>query len=212
MFHDPARDPHRRDRDEWREDRYDELRYDERRAHERGPWDRDGEPDARRHDHEDFHARPEGPVGGPAWGQDYARRDERRDDRGDDRREAAYEEERRRREFDFGRTDRRYSLDDTRRRLPREETERLIASDKVEGSPVFDLHGRRVGEVANFMVDKRSGRVEYAVVRVRGGLLHGEAWRPVEWRDLTFDDRLDGYQIDMERAELRDARDFERRR
>lgn len=109
--------------------------------------------------------------------------------------------------WDMGRTDRRYSLDDTRRRLPREETERLIASDKVEGTPVYDPRGRRLGEVANFMVDKRSGQVAYAVVRVRGGLMHGQAWRPVDWDELVYDERVDGYRLDLDRRALRRERE-----
>lgn len=110
--------------------------------------------------------------------------------------------------FEFGSPDRRFSLEDTRRRLPREETDRLIASDKVEGTAVYDMHGRRIGEVVNFMVEKRSGRVEYAVVRVRGGFVAGETYRPIEWRDLHYDIRLDGYQIDLARDEIRRDRSF----
>ena len=39
------------------------------------------------------------------------------------------------------------------------ETKRLIASDKVEGTAVYNRAGERLGEVYNFMVDKYSGRV-----------------------------------------------------
>ena len=47
--------------------------------------------------------------------------------------------------------------------LPLEETDRLIASDKVEGTRVYDRNGNKLGSIMNFMVDKRSGRAEYAV-------------------------------------------------
>ena len=36
-----------------------------------------------------------------------------------------------------------------------EETNRLIASNKVEGTAVYDPQGERLGSVYNFMVDKR---------------------------------------------------------
>jgi hypothetical protein len=39
-----------------------------------------------------------------------------------------------------------------------DETNRLIASDKVEGTAVYDRAGDRLGEVYDFMVDKYSGR------------------------------------------------------
>jgi sporulation protein YlmC with PRC-barrel domain len=111
--------------------------------------------------------------------------------------------------YDFGRTDRRYSIEDTRRALPMEETDRLISSEKVEGTAVYDMTGRRIGEVRSFMVEKRSGRVAYAIVRVRGGFVSGETYRPVDWNDLHYHERLDGYQIDVERRELRRDRSFE---
>ena len=45
-----------------------------------------------------------------------------------------------------------------------EETNRLIASNKVEGTAVYNRQGERLGSVYNFMVDKRSGQVDYAVL------------------------------------------------
>lgn len=173
--------------------------------------------DRRRFDHEPRYAGARGRFddepryaddrGDSRWRDEGPTPHERRgfDDRGRDEDRS----ERERGRFDFGRPDRRYSLEDTRRSLPREETERLIASDKVEGAAVYDMHGRRIGEVKNFMVQKRSGQVEYAVVRVRGGFLAGETYRPVDWAALRYDDRLDGYQIDLERSELRGDRSFE---
>jgi hypothetical protein len=39
-----------------------------------------------------------------------------------------------------------------------DETTRLIASDKVEGTAVYNATGERLGSVYNFMVNKRSGQ------------------------------------------------------
>ncbi len=33
----------------------------------------------------------------------------------------------------------------------------LIASDRVEGTAVYNRQGERLGKISNFMVDKRSG-------------------------------------------------------
>ena len=38
-----------------------------------------------------------------------------------------------------------------------DETDRLIASDKVEGTAVYNRQGERLGSIHNFMVGKRSG-------------------------------------------------------
>jgi sporulation protein YlmC with PRC-barrel domain len=39
-----------------------------------------------------------------------------------------------------------------------DETDRLIASNKVEGTVVYNRQGDRLGTIYNFMVDKRSGK------------------------------------------------------
>ena len=55
-----------------------------------------------------------------------------------------------------------------------DETARLIASNKVEGTAVYDRGGRHLGAVHNFMVDKVSGQVAYAVLAFGGFLGLGE--------------------------------------
>jgi len=49
-----------------------------------------------------------------------------------------------------------------------EETDRLIASDKVEGTAVYNRQNERLGTVHNFMVDKSTGQVAYAVMSFGG--------------------------------------------
>jgi myo-inositol-hexaphosphate 3-phosphohydrolase len=46
-----------------------------------------------------------------------------------------------------------------------DETSQLIASDKVEGTAVYNRSGERLGSVYSFMVNKRSGQVAYVVCR-----------------------------------------------
>ena len=41
-----------------------------------------------------------------------------------------------------------------------DETNRLIASNKVEGTAVYNRQGEKLGTVYNFMVDKRSGKAD----------------------------------------------------
>jgi hypothetical protein len=131
---------------------------------------------------------------GPDWDRDW---EGRRDDRnGDDRYGYVRPEERsfRRRDEDrFG---------DEHRRTPREETERLIASDKVEGTRVFGRDGRALGRIENFMVDKRRGQVEYAVLSFGGFLGMGDRFYPLPWNQLTYDERLGGYRVDMTERDL----------
>src|SRR4051812_28383392 len=72
-----------------------------------------------------------------------------------------------------------------------DETGELIASNKVEGTAVYNRQGEHLGTVYNFMVGKRSGQVAYAVMSF-GGLLgmgdtraKGKELAKQFWPDLT---------------------------
>ena len=54
------------------------------------------------------------------------------------------------------------------------ETSSLIASDKVEGTRVFGSDGKRIGSVERVILEKRSGKVAYAVLSFGGFLGIGE--------------------------------------
>src|SRR6266404_316775 len=59
------------------------------------------------------------------------------------------------------------------------ETDELIASNKVEGTAVYNRQGERVGTVHHFMVGKRSGQVAYAVMSFGGFMGLGEKQFPL---------------------------------
>jgi hypothetical protein len=92
-----------------------------------------------------------------------------------------------------------------RDQLPIDETERLIASDKVEGTAVYDREGRSLGSVANFMVDKVTGKVAYAVPSFGGFLGMGERYHPLPWQSLNYDPSYGGYVVDLDRDRLEKA-------
>jgi hypothetical protein len=48
--------------------------------------------------------------------------------------------------------------------LEKTETHRLIASDKVEGTAVYSPQNDKLGTISNVMIDKKSGKSEYAIV------------------------------------------------
>src|SRR3546814_1850534 len=79
-----------------------------------------------------------------------------------------------------------------------EESDRLIASNKVEGTAVYNRKGDRLGSVYNFMVDKRSGKIEYAVMSFGGFLGIGERYHPLPWSLLTYDTTQGGYLVRSE--------------
>ncbi len=96
----------------------------------------------------------------------------------------------------------------TERGLPIDETRRLIASDRVEGTSVYAPDGASLGTVHNFMVDKTTGMVAYAVLSFGGFLGLGERYHPLPWKKLTYDTTGSGYVVDMTKEELEHAPSF----
>jgi hypothetical protein len=108
------------------------------------------------------------------------------------------------------RSGRDFGYDDRHQGLPIEETSRLIASNKVEGTLVYSRDRHRLGTIYNFMVDKVSGQVEYAVMRYGGFLGMGQRYYPLPWRVLTYHRDAGGYVIDMSARDFEDAPSFDR--
>lgn len=90
-----------------------------------------------------------------------------------------------------------------------DETRRLIASDKVEGTAVYGHDGERLGSILNFMVDKRTGRVEYAVLSFGGFLGIGENHHPLPWNVLDYDVEKGGYRVDLDKSTLEKSPRYE---
>jgi hypothetical protein len=89
-----------------------------------------------------------------------------------------------------------------------DETEFLIASDKVEGTAVYNPNGDKLGSIRNFMVDKETGQVEYAVLEFGGFLGMGTDFYPVPWPALEYDEEQSGYVIDIDKEFLESAPKF----
>jgi len=83
-----------------------------------------------------------------------------------------------------------------------DETNRLIASNKVEGTAVYNRQGERLGSVYNFMVDKYDGKVAYAVMSFGGFLGIGDSYHPLPWESLNYDTRMGGFVVDLDRSKL----------
>lgn len=99
--------------------------------------------------------------------------------------------------------------DDFQLRLETDENMRLIASNKVEGTPIVDRNGSRIGTVDNFMVDKYTGRVAYAVMSFGGTFGFGSSLFPLPWPLLDYDEEMGGYVLEITKEELADAPRFE---
>lgn len=89
-----------------------------------------------------------------------------------------------------------------------DQANRLIASNKVEGTIVYNHNDERLGSVHHFMVDKQSGRAEYAVMSFGGFLGIGEEYHPLPWDILTYDTDMGGYVVSLDKNTLESAPRF----
>ncbi len=94
--------------------------------------------------------------------------------------------------------------------LERKETVSLISSDRVEGTAVYGADEEMIGQIDHMMIDKRSGKVSYAVMSFGGFLGFGESLHPLPWAALTYDPELDGYRVGLTLGQLEDGPRAER--
>ncbi|MGE0223896.1 MAG: PRC-barrel domain-containing protein, partial [Acetobacteraceae bacterium] len=81
----------------------------------------------------------------------------------------------------------------------------MIAADRVSGTTVYDPSGNKLGSVDDIMLDKRGGRVRYAVLSFGGFLGIGDRHYPLPWEKLHYDTSLGGYVVDIDREALENA-------
>ena len=84
----------------------------------------------------------------------------------------------------------------------------LISSEDVEGTKVYDMAGKNIGEVDHLMIDKMSGRVAYGVISFGGFMGLGHSHYPVPWGALKYDTSLGGFRTNISEKQLKDAPEF----
>ncbi len=85
---------------------------------------------------------------------------------------------------------------------------RLIASNRVEGTAVYNREGEKLGRIESFMVDKRSGQAEYAVMSFGGLFGLGHDHYPLPWNVLEFDPDKGGYVVNLDKEKLKEGPNF----
>ncbi len=86
-----------------------------------------------------------------------------------------------------------------------EETSALISANKVEGTTVKNVAGEKLGSIEEIMIDKRSGKVAYAVMSFGGFLGIGDRHHPLPWSVLIYDTSLEGYVVNLDKRVLEQA-------
>ncbi len=88
----------------------------------------------------------------------------------------------------------------------------LIESDRVEGTYVYGPNGNQIGSIKRLMIEKKGGKVAYAVMSFGGFLGIGEEEHTIPWSKLDYDTSLGGYRTDITEEQLRGAPSFSRDR
>jgi hypothetical protein len=88
---------------------------------------------------------------------------------------------------------------------PTDTSGRLIAASKVNGTTVYNVAGEKLGSVYDVMIDKRSGKAEYAIMSFGGFLGIGDSYHPLPWHILTYDEGQGGYMVNLDRSRLEGA-------
>ena len=73
-----------------------------------------------------------------------------------------------------------------------DENASVISASKVTGTNVYNTDGDQLGEIHDVMLDKRSGKIAYAVMSFGGLLGIGERYHPLPWATLKYDTRQQG--------------------
>lgn len=85
----------------------------------------------------------------------------------------------------------------------------LISSARVEGTPVFNPAGEKLGTVHSVMIHKTTGQVAYALLAFGGFLGVGSHVHPIPWQMLTYNPERHGYVADITRQQIEDAPSLE---
>jgi len=84
----------------------------------------------------------------------------------------------------------------------------LIASDRVEGTAVFDRGGKNIGTIQRVMIDKLSGTIAYAVLTFGGFFGLGQKHFPIPWHALKYNVNRGAhgaYEVEIAEDQLKDA-------
>jgi len=80
-----------------------------------------------------------------------------------------------------------------------------LRAKKVIGADVKDRQGRKIGEIEDIVPDNDSNNIIFAVVSFGTFLGMGEIYHPLPWTSLNYDERGDGYVVDVTEEQLRAA-------
>lgn len=81
----------------------------------------------------------------------------------------------------------------------------LVSSRRVEGSQVLSLSDGKLGTIHSVMIEKRTGKVAYALLSFGGFLGISGRIHPIPWEVLRYDPEFDAYIVELTADQLKNA-------
>jgi sporulation protein YlmC with PRC-barrel domain len=85
-----------------------------------------------------------------------------------------------------------------------------IRASRVSGTEVYNADGEHIGQIDDVVLDKRSGKADYAIMSFGGFLGIGERYHPLPWQSLAYDPARGGYVVSVDRDRLECAPTYAR--
>lgn len=86
----------------------------------------------------------------------------------------------------------------------------LMGADTLLGNDVYNRDGEDLGDIKEFMIDMRTGRVAYAVLSFGGVLGLGDKLFAVPWAALALDTANKRFTLNVPKGTLKDAPGFDK--
>jgi sporulation protein YlmC with PRC-barrel domain len=86
----------------------------------------------------------------------------------------------------------------------------FMSTSSLTGDGVYNLQDEDLGDVKDFMLDLRTGKVAYAVLSFGGFLGMGEKLFAVPWSALTLDTENKRFTLDVSKERLESAPGFDK--
>lgn len=80
-----------------------------------------------------------------------------------------------------------------------------IPAKKVLGTKVTDASGKKIGEIEDVVLDKKSNAILFAVVSFGGFLGMAEKYHPLPWSALDYDESEAAYVVNLTKEQLKAA-------
>ncbi len=81
----------------------------------------------------------------------------------------------------------------------------LVVASRMTGVPIYRKDGQPIGKISDLSIDKRSGRIVYALVTLGAGRRSTDRIHPLPWSLLTYDLDKDGYVAAFDLSSLQEA-------